>query len=77
MTSAEMQRAEELMPELRGIDVPNLDDHSVDPMDYAALERLYDYLALYCHDKRKAMEYRLAGDMECALAYERDLEKTY
>ena len=77
MTSAEMQRADELMPELQGIEVPNLDDYSVDPMDWAALERLFDLLSLYCSQKRAAMQYRLKGDCEVALAYERMMQRTY
>jgi hypothetical protein len=43
MTPREIDVAEERAPELAGFDVPNLDDMSTDPMDYAAMER-----TLYC-----------------------------
>jgi hypothetical protein len=77
MTQAEISAAEELACELAGFDVPNLDDLSTDPRDYAAMERTLDKLSLYCEHKRRSMELRLQGDVDAALAYERLMERTY
>ncbi len=77
MTQREIDVAEERAPELAGFDVPNLDDLSTDPMDYAAIERTLDKLALYCEHKRRAMQLRAAGDIPAAVAYERLQQRTY
>ena len=77
MTQREIDVAEERAPELAGFDVPNLDDMSVDPMDYAAMERTLDKLSLYCEQKRRAMQYRLGGDVPVAIEYERLMQRTY
>ncbi len=77
MTQREIDVAEERAPELAGFDVPNLDDLSTDPMDYAAMERTLDKLALYCEHKRRAMQLRAGGDIPAAVAYERLQQRTY
>jgi hypothetical protein len=50
---------------------------SVDPMDYAAMERVLDVLSAYCHNKRLAMQHRVGGDIEAALSWERANERLY
>lgn len=66
MLAKEIAIAERLAPTLQGVETINLDDYSVDPMEYAALEWTLDKLSCYCEAKRKSMQLRIAGDIECA-----------
>lgn len=50
----------------------NLDGLGEDEL--VALENVYGRLAAYCGAKRQAQKYRLCGDIECALSYERCCE---
>ncbi len=84
MTKTEQQKADTILAEMKpnrdiplGFEIPNLDGHSVNPMNYAALERLFDLLASYCHDKRHAMQARLSGAIDTALLRERAMDRTY
>lgn len=66
------------------IEVPNVDDHSVSTDDYNVLaDEFQDIantmvrLAIYTRNKRKAMVYRLQGEIARALVVEDELQRTY
>lgn len=78
MTQNEIDRADARLESLAGsFEPPNLDCLSTDPDDYAAMERVLDCLSLYASAKRHAMVFRLAGDIDAAIAYERQLDRYY
>ena len=77
MTRDEISEAEARIHTLPPFDVPNLDAYSVDPMDYAALEKLFDKLVLYCEQKRLAMKYRLKGEVNIAVQCEVSADSVY
>lgn len=59
------------------VDVPNLDGLDTRSEAYRAASEVYARMAAYCILKAKAMEFRLAGDIDAALSYERSMEKAY
>ena len=52
-------------------------DADGDSAELVALENVYGRLAAYIEHKRQAMKYRIHGDIECALSYERAMEEHY
>jgi hypothetical protein len=52
-------------------------DGFFDRAELLKLARVYGYLAAYAEDKAKAMELRVAGDIEAALQYEKACERSY
>jgi hypothetical protein len=58
-------------------DVPNLDDFSNDPTDYAALEVVFLSLSRYAQFKKRSMRSRLTGDMGHAVLCEKEMERIY
>ncbi len=57
--------------------VPNLDEFSTDPKDFATAARIFRILAEYCENKSYAMEARLAGRIPDAVRNERFNEERY
>lgn len=60
-----------------GCVIPNLDDMSPDPTDLRAASLVFGRLAAYADHKARAMELRLAGDIEAALAFEAAADTSY
>lgn len=59
------------------LDVPNLDDLSCDPNDYAHAEHTLRVLAEWCHWKRRAMIARAGGRIGKALFAELACDRIY
>lgn len=67
---------------MRGVYEPvNLDgfahDADGDSVELVALENVYGRLAAYIAAKRQAQKYRVSGDLEAALSFERCCEAHY
>jgi hypothetical protein len=58
------------------MNVPNLDSVT-DDGELAELENTFGRLAAYVGHKRQAIKYRLCGDIEAALSYERACDEHY
>lgn len=56
---------------------PNLDGLSIDPADLEAAEKVFALLSAYAGHTASAMRFRLSGDVEAALAFERCAESVY
>ena len=59
------------------IDVPNLDDITIDPKELRKFGRDLTRLAAYTLSKANAMENRIKGKIELALLDERHCEQLY
>jgi hypothetical protein len=59
------------------IDVPNLDDLSVNPADYRELETTFNLLASYCSLKARSIDLRTDGNMVEATRYEKAMDRLY
>lgn len=61
----------------QGLDliIPNLDD--IDPAERERFRGLFDLLENYCSYKQYASHYRLEGNIEAALGYEKACETIY
>jgi hypothetical protein len=58
-------------------DVPNLDDLSIDPVNYDKAGMVLTLLAIYCRHQATAMRARRAGQIHAAEMSERACEETY
>jgi hypothetical protein len=59
------------------LDVPNIDDATIDPEELRQFGRNLTRLGSYALYKANAMESRLAGNIEMALIDERNCERLY
>lgn len=59
------------------VEIPNLDDLSVNPEDYGRLQIAFQELAEFCSYKMSAMECRKAGDIEDAKRLERKADRIH
>ena len=63
--------------ESEDLSIPNLDDMSVDPLDYEEMEMLFCKLAEWCQNKKFSMRYRRKGHVTTAAHFEREMERIY
>ena len=58
-------------------EVPNLDGLSINPADLYTAASVFGQLAAYAGHKADAMKHRMAGDIECATAHEKNCDRIY
>ena len=62
---------------LGGLEAPKLDCLSTEPADYLVAADVLSLWSAYAFAKGRAMRLRAEGDVEAALAFERNADATY
>jgi hypothetical protein len=62
---------------MEGFEPTNIDCFSVDHKDLEALSHVFSLYASYAHSKACAMKFRHKGDIEAAVAFEKNADHTY